>query len=83
MDNFEGAGTEGFFKNIFNTLTKIFKISKREVGKFRFTGVDVEDSKEDRITILQNAYQDTIKPLKIAKTEDRERKLTNKEFKEY
>ena len=34
MDDIQGAGTAGYFKNVFDTLTKIFKTSKREVGKF-------------------------------------------------
>ena len=53
VDNFQGATTEGFLKNVFKTLTQIFKISKKEVEKFKFTGVDVNDSKEGGITIYQ------------------------------
>ena len=46
-------------------------------------GVDIDNSKEDGMIILQKAYQDLIKPLKIAKIEDGDRRLTKKEFKEY
>ena len=35
VENFQGAGTERFFKNVFGALTRIFKISKREIPKIQ------------------------------------------------
>ena len=53
VDDFQGGRTENFINNMFRMLSKIFKVSKREIRKFRFTGVDVDDSKEGGIMISQ------------------------------
>ena len=41
VDDFQGAGTKVFNKDIMEGLEKAFKISKKEIKDFKYTGVQV------------------------------------------
>ena len=60
-----------------------FRISKREKGEFKYTGVDVKREENGDIVINQEAYKDTLHEIEIGDKESDQRPLTREEFKRY
>ena len=83
VDDFQGAGDEYFKENVMDKLAETFKISKREYGKFKYTGVDVELCDDGAIILEQEAYKDGLKVIPVDLKEDPNRNLNKKEFKEF
>ena len=42
VDDFQGSGTKDFFKEVMDKICIKFKISKRDVGNFKYTGVNAQ-----------------------------------------
>ena len=69
--------------DVLDKLYKDFECGKREVNKFRFTGVDVERNENGDIQINQNDYAKSIKTIKIDKELSNEEPLTKSQYKEF
>ena len=80
VDDFNGAGNADFINDVMNKIFAKYECSKREVNKFRFTGIDV-DSQVDGIKMSQNHYVDSIEEIQIEDASDNKRGLSKKEFK--
>jgi hypothetical protein len=65
-----------------DTIYKNFECSKREVDKFRFTGIDVEKT-DDGILMSQNEYTKSIEEIEVKSSEDIKRDLNKEEFKQF
>ena len=83
VDDFQGAGNSDFFEDIMDEIANEFKISKREKGKFRFIGVDVERKADGSINISQETYKESLATIEVKNSEDNTRGLTKEEFKMY
>ena len=82
VDDFYGTGDEDFTKDILDTIYKKYECSKREVDKFRFTGIDVEKT-DDGILMSQNEYTKSIEEIEVKSSEDIKRDLNKEEFKQF
>ena len=85
VDDFLGGGNQIFRKEILDKVYSNFKCSKREVNKFRFTGVDIKKT-SGGISIDQNEYAATIKKIELLekKTEEKNvKELSRKQYKEF
>ena len=65
-----------------DTIYKKYECSKREVDKFRFTGIDVEKTDEG-ILMSQNEYTKSIEEIEVKSSEDIKRDLNKEEFKQF
>ena len=83
VDDFQGTGNETFFLEIMDNLCSVFKISKRERGTFRFTGVYVKSTDDGEVIISQNLYRDSIEDVTVETNDHNERPLTKEEYKIY
>ena len=83
VDDFQSGGDPYFRKNVMDKLAEMFKISKREITKFKYTGVDVEHCDDGSIIIDQDAYKDSLKTISMDGKDDLERSLNKKEYKEF
>ena len=55
VDDFQGACTNTFYRDIIERLKKVFKICKKEISDFMYTGVKVDQNlEEDEIILNQN-----------------------------
>ena len=70
VDDFQGAGNEYFFKNVMDIISQRFKISKREVQSFRFTGVDVAGLENGDVTISQTSYAESLEKIQVDSNDD-------------
>ena len=66
-----------------NAISQRFKISKREVQSFRFTGVDVNGSENGDVTISQISYADSLEKIDVNPNDDLARPLNRTEYKSY
>ena len=66
-----------------DVLCKSFKISKREIQNFRFTGVDVKGLENGNVEISHKSYVETLKKIDINHEDDEKRPLNREEFKLY
>ena len=83
VDDIQGAGTPEFRQEIMNRIEEEFKISKREKGEFKYTGVDVKQEKSGDIILSQKPYRDTLEEIPVDKLDDNNKPLTAMEFKAY
>ena len=83
VDDFQGTGNETFFTEVMDVLCKSFKISKREIQNFRFTGVDVKGLENGNVEISQESYVEALKKIDINPEDDEKRPLNREEFKLY
>ena len=83
VDDFQGAGSKWFVKNVMEKLAQEFKISKREKKRFKYTGVDVELQDDGSIVISQEAYKAALEEIPMDPKEDGKRKLNKVEFKAF
>ena len=83
VDDFQGAGSELFFRTVMDPLSNKFKISKREIQKFRFTGVDVEGQENGDVQISQESYVEALEKINIKNDDNDKRSLNREEFKLY
>ena len=72
VDDFSLAGTEEFLDIVTEEIKKALDVSKVEDGRFRFTGIDVEQF-DDRIEISMDDYAASLEDIEI-----REDKSTEK-----
>jgi hypothetical protein len=80
VDDFQGAGMEYFFRSVMDAISQRFKISKREVQSFRFTGVDVNGTENGYVTISQMSYADSLEKIDVDPNDDLARPLNRKEL---
>ena len=80
VDDFYSAGDESFKKDVLDKIYNKYECSKREVDKFRFTGIDIEKS-EEGIKMSQNHYANSIEEIVVKSDDDNKRDLTREEFK--
>ena len=78
VDDFQGAGDSHFRMNVMNKLEETFKISKRETGKFKYTGVDVEKCKDGSILLDQEVYTESLDKIEVDVKDDPLRSLSRK-----
>ena len=83
VDDFQGTGNETFFTEVMDVLCKSFKISKREIQNFRFTGVDVKGLENGNVEISQESYVVALQKVDINPEDDEKRPLNREEFKLY
>ena len=74
---------EDFFNNVMDIISQRFKISKREVQSFRFTGVDVAGLENGDVTISQTSYAESLEKVQVDSNDDCNRPLNKQEFKQY
>ena len=83
VDDFQGAGDDHFFSSVMNHIAQKFKISKREIHSFRFTGVDVACHENGDVTISQSSYAESLEKIIVDPNDDLKRPLSRQEFKQY
>ena len=82
VDDFQGAGNDEFKKGVMDNIEKEFKISKRELSSFKYTGIDVIKT-DDGIEINQDAFKNSLVTIEIEKDADNKRPLNKDEFKSF
>ena len=83
VDDFQSEGNPYFRKNVMDKLAAEFKISKREIGKFKYTGVHVEHCSDGSIIINQESYKESLEMIDIDVKDDMDRSLNKKEYKQF
>ena len=64
VDDFLHAGDESFQKEVVENLQQIFLMGKTEESKFKYVGMDIEQT-EEGITLSQQEYADSLEPITI------------------
>ena len=82
VDDFQGTGNKDFFRNIMDKICEKFKISKRECGNFKYTGVNVRQEGGD-IVIDQIDYAESMNEIEIDPKDENKRPLTKDEYKKF
>ena len=82
VDDFLTAGTKQFEALLDKRLQGRFTFGKIELHKFKFTGLNIEQT-EDGIYIDQIDYIQSLKPIETQRVANKDEKLNNKEFKAY
>ena len=82
VDDFLLAGKPDFEHKLNKKLRGRFTISKAESGQFKYTGLNIRQTKFD-ITVDQIKYVKSIKPIEIQRVGDKDSPLTKVEFKKY
>ena len=82
MDDFLITGSDRFIKDILGLIDDQLKVSKVERGKFRFTGIDIEE-KSEGIHISMEDYVKSIKLIPIFRDDPDSSDLTSTEVKLY
>lgn len=72
VDDFLLAGTDEFFRNVIDKITKKYKIGKRQNGSFMYVGLKVENT-HDGIRVNQNEYISEMKEILITKARQSQR----------
>lgn len=54
-----------------NPLRNSFKISKENAGAFRYLGIDLQQT-NDQLSLDQNSYIDSVQPIPLPKSVDRD-----------
>ena len=83
MDDFKGAGDEWFRASIMDAIENKFKISKREVNDFKYTGVDVSRRDDGTIVVSQESYKNTLEVIEVDHKTDNNKPLNKEEFKKF
>ena len=82
VDDFLLGGNQYFYNLVQSKLIGKFTFGKIEIEKFKFTGLNVQQTSEG-ILVDQNDYIQSIKPIKIDKFADKNTKLSNEKFAQY
>ena len=82
VDDFLITGSDRFIEDILGLINDQLKVSKVERGKFRFTGIDIEE-KPDGIHISMEDYVQSIKLIPIFRDDPDSSSLTVQEVKLY
>ena len=82
VDDFLIGGTATFLQSIQKKLLGRFKFGKIENEKFKFTGLNIQQNKNE-IVIDQDDYVKSLEPISIDKASNKDEKLSMKKFKEY
>ena len=82
MDDFLITGSDRFIEDILGLINDQLKVSKVERGKFRFTGIDIEE-KPDGIHISMEDYVKSIQLILIFRDAPDSSDLTSTEIKLY
>ena len=83
VDDFKGAGDEWFRASIMDAIENKFKISKREVNDFKYTGVDVSRRDDGTIVVSQESYKNTLEVIEVDHKTDNNKPLNKGEFKTF
>ena len=83
VDDFQATGNDDFFAAVMDQICLRFKISKREIHNFRFTGVDVSGMNDGNVIIFQESYSKALQKINVDINDDPNRPLTRSEFKSY
>ena len=76
VDDFSLAGTDDFLDTVTEEIKRTLDVSKIEDGRFRFTGIDIEQV-EDRIELSMEEYAESLEDILIR--EDKSSEPLNKE----
>ena len=79
VDDFSLAGTEELLDTITEEVKRTLDVSKIEDGKFRFTGIDIEQV-GDRIELSMDEYAESLEDIQIREDKSSE-PLNKKEMK--
>ena len=82
VDDFLLGGNNYFFSLVESKLIGRFTFGKIEVENFKFNGLNIQQTQEG-ILVDQNEYIQSIKPIKIDKSADKNTKLSNDKFAQY
>ena len=80
VDDFQIAGTDLFIDSLLDILTKTLTVSKVEKKEFRFTGIDIKQTKEG-IDISMEDYANSIQEIQEIRKEKKDSLLTKTEMK--
>ena len=64
VDDFFFAGNQLFHKHVIQPIRDTFSLSKENTNTFSYLGIEIKQS-EDGITMHQNSYIETLKPMSI------------------
>ena len=83
VDDFEYCGTLKWQKQVIDNLAKIFKISKKEQGSFKYIGLNIEQD-ERQVFIDQAGYVNDLKEINLSSSRKKqvEDHLTEEERKQ-
>ena len=82
VDDFQGSGTPEFFRKVMDQICVKFKISKREHGSFKYTGVNVRQEGNE-IVIDQLDYAESLVEIEVNPKDENKRPLTKEEYKKF
>jgi hypothetical protein len=82
VDDFLLGGNSYFYSLVKSKLIGKFTFGKIEIEKFKFTGLNVQQT-EEGISVDQNEYIQSIKPIKVDKFADKHAKLSKDKFAQY
>ena len=82
VDDFQGTGTDAFFQDVMDKICIKFKISKRERGNFKYTGVNVRNNGGE-IIIDQHDYAESLEEIVIDPKADNKQPLSKDEYKQF
>ena len=83
VDDFQGAGTEVFQNDIMDRLENAFKISKKEIKDFKYTGVQIHQEDNGEVILSQKEYLASIEAIPVDPKAENEAKLNKPQFKEF
>ena len=76
------GGNQYFYSQVKSKLIGKFTFGKIEIEKFKFTGLNVQQTAEG-ILVDQNEYIQSIKPIKVDKFADKNAKLSMEKFAQF
>ena len=82
VDDFLVGGTEAFESMLNNKLKKRFSFGRTETGRFKFTGLNIEQ-KNDGVFVDQIEFIKSLKPIQLNGVGPKDEKLSKTEFKAY
>ena len=82
VDDFLIGGNNDFLRIVEEKLETRFTFGKIEFRNFKFTGLNIKET-DDGITVDQNDYIQSLKPIKLDKLADKDENLSKQKFKEF
>ena len=83
VDDFLIGGKPEFFDLIKKEFMNKFTFGKVQCQKFKYTGLNIEQSQDGTIHLDQNEYIQSLQPISIEKPVDKNKKLSKYMFKKY
>lgn len=83
VDDLMTGGTQSFYMNIVNILSKIFTMGSSHEQVFKYTGMNVVQQKDFSILVDQESYTRSLSPIKLSQTLKATEEVTTKIHQEY